>query len=66
MYYYETKPFSVLQLSKFIKWYDKVIGTDYEVNEDEDKVSIMCIEVTIPETKKIENKIDELNSIMEE
>ena len=63
MYYcYETEAFSVGHLNKFIKWYNNNIGADYEINTDDNEVSIMCIEVTMSESKQIKKKVNEFTN----
>ena len=53
---YETELMSKEQFSEFVEFFDKEVGTDYEVNEDpagSDKVYCLCYELNNSEVTKL-------------
>lgn len=58
MLHYETKLMNQEQFENFTDFFDKEIGTDYEVNEDpagSDKVYCVCFELKQSEVNEIRN-----------
>ena len=54
---YETKLMDKEKFAEFTEFFDKVIGTDYVVNEDpdgSDKVYCVCIELNSVEVSKLQ------------
>jgi|GEM_PF-5058659 len=62
MFHYETALMNKEQFGEFVEFFDKEIGTDYEVNEDpagSDKVYCVCFELNQSEVvmiREFENK----------
>ena len=56
MFHHETALMSKEQFGEFVEFFDKEIGTDYEVNEDpagSDKVYVVCFELKNSEVTAI-------------
>jgi len=61
MQIYETGTLTLNQKNQFIKWFDKEIGTESEVNEEDfNKFYIMFYDLTPNEVKKIRNYENEV------
>ena len=59
---YETQVMNNSKVRKFIKWFDKEIGTEHERNEDDESTSyVVCFDLTMSEVKQCreyENKLE--------
>lgn len=53
---YETQAMSPQQIRDFKSWFNENIGTDFEVNfnEDENTGYVICFELTPNEVKKVQ------------
>ncbi len=57
---YSTRAMTINQADDFLNWFDKNIGTETEIDEDDDGASITCFELTSKEVamcRDMENEI---------
>jgi hypothetical protein len=57
---YSTRAMTVNQADDFLDWFNKNIGTETEIDEDDDGASITCFELTSEEVvmcRGMENEI---------
>jgi len=59
---YETSIMDMAKLRIFTEWLDREIGTEYEINhEDDGQGYVMVFDLTYPEVIKIRNKENEMS-----
>ncbi len=62
---YETEEMPIGKMMKFIKWFDREIGTDYDANYNYPREGvgyILCLELTPEEVEQCRKKETELEN----